>query len=128
MKPIKLPTTAAPKLPIEPTNKPSPEELLKVSTALVTLSQTCLLSPSAVIASLRCALDLYAQNAINRGFDVGTVQECEKLGQALAKALLESGTVKSGKVQTSGLVDASGAPIQSEVSGSLDTSGSVDQT
>lgn len=127
MKPIKAPSSA-PKLPIEPTNKPGPEELLKVSTALVNLSQSCLLSPSAVIASLRCALDLYAQNAINRGFDLGTVQECEKLGQALAKALLDSGAVKSGKVQTSGLVDASGAPIQTEVSGSLDTDGSVDQT
>jgi hypothetical protein len=126
MKPIKAPP-AAPKLPIEPTHKPSPEELLKVSTALVNLSQSCLLSPSAVIASLRCALDLYAQNAINRGFDVSTVQECEKLGQALAKALLDSGVVKGAKVQTLGLVDANGAPIPS-VSSEPDTSDSVDPT
>jgi hypothetical protein len=124
MKPVKVPSSA-PKLPIEPRNKPSPEELLKVSTALVNLSQSCLLSPSAVIASLRCALDLYAQNAINRGFDAATVQECEKLGQALAKALLDSGVVKGAK--TSGLVDASGAPLPS-VSSEPDTSDSVDQT
>lgn len=128
MKPIKSQTATSP-LPITPTNKPSPEELLKVSTALVALSQACLLSPSAVIASLRCALDLYSLNAVNRGFDVVTVQECEKLGQALAKALLDSGAVKLGKAQTSGLVDVTGAPIPSSpVSTELNTSTTVDKT
>lgn len=114
MKKIKA-TEAAPVLPITPTDKPNPEQLLKVSTALVQLAQSCLLSPSATIAALRCSLDLYAQNAINRGFDVNTVQECEKLGQALAKAMFDSGAVKAPKIQASPLVDASGAPLQTEV-------------
>lgn len=111
MKAIKKPSS---QLPIEPTQKPKPEELLKVSTAVVNLAQSCLLSPSAVIAALRCSLDLYAQNALNRGFDVGTVQECEKLGQALAKAFMDAGGVKAPVAATPGLVDASGMPMKAE--------------
>lgn len=100
-------------LPISPTQKPKPEDAIKVAVSLVSTAQACLLSPSAVIASLRCALDLYAQNAINKGFDVDTVGECEKMGQALAKAFMDAGGVKQ-TLSVSPLVDASGAPLQSE--------------
>lgn len=103
-----------PLLPVKPTDKPKPEELLVVASSLVATAQSCLLSPSAVIATLRCALDIYAQNAINRGFSVEVVEQCEKLGQAMAKVMIDSGKAKANMSAGSGLVDASGAPIQAE--------------
>ena len=109
MKDIKKPRAST--LPIEPTAKPSPEDLLKVAISLVKMSQECILSPSAVIAVLRCSLDVYTQNAMNRGFDLNTAQECERLGQALAKAFLDA-NAKKMQVPASPLVDASGAPLQ----------------
>lgn len=93
--------------------KPSPEDLVRVSSAVVALTQSCLLSPSAVIASLRASLDLYTQHAINRGFDVATAEQCERLGQAIAKKMLESDVVKKQQVQQIPLVDAAGNPLLS---------------
>jgi hypothetical protein len=109
MQPIKVPRKQ--QLPIKPTSKPKPEEILSVAMHNVAIAQDSLLSPSAVIAALRTALDLYTQNTINMGFDPKIAEHCESLGQAIAKKVLESKTIKT-KVQTVGaqspLVDASG--------------------
>jgi hypothetical protein len=98
-------------LPIKPTAKPDTMDMVKVSAYLVSQAQKCLLGPAPVIAALRAALDIYAQNAINRGFDVAAVAECEKLGQAVAKAVLGSSMMKNGKIEAPPLVDAQGNPI-----------------
>lgn len=100
-------------LPIKPTAKPTPEEILTVAGHLVSVTQSSLLSPSAVVSAIRCALDVYAQNLINQGFDPKIVEQCEALGQAMAKVVVESKKTKAPLSSGGGLLDANGNAIQS---------------
>lgn len=81
-------------LPIRPVEKPSTKDMTIVSMHLVSIAQRAILSPSAVIATLQCALDLYTNNAIETGFDDKVAMECQVLGARLADAILKSGAVK----------------------------------
>ncbi len=103
-------------LPITPTAKPRGDDLTKVSLALIQMAQACILSPAAVVSTLRCALDLYTTNITRTGFDEEVITECEVMGAKLAEAILESGLIKDKskpaiEVPASGLVGADGKPL-----------------
>lgn len=116
MKPIGKKST----LPIKPTDKPNPQAMAVVATAAINMVQKSILSPAAVIATLKCAYDLYLNNALSLGFSKEAAAECEKLGATLALALKKSGVVKTGgespiAVPDSGLVSVSGEPLTRDV-------------
>lgn len=99
---------------IRPTDKPTPQDMVTVATALVTEAQKALLSPSAVIAALYCAYDLYAENAKASGFDADTADKCRQLGLDIAEAVRKSGIVKTRSVvaaRPSGIVGPDGVPL-----------------
>ena len=117
MKPIGKKST----LPIKPTDKPNPQAMALVATAAINMVQKSILSPAAVIATLKCAYDLYLNNALSLGFDKETAAECDKLGSTLALALKKSGAVKTGGGESpiampdSGLVSVSGEPLTRDI-------------
>lgn len=110
---------------IKPTEKPSPQEMILVAMDVVNTVQKLILSPSAVIATLSCALDLYVKNVIAKGFDNETATQCVNLGVDMAEMIRQKGLVKSGappeiddEEETSpiinpvgGLVDVHGNPL-----------------
>ena len=91
MKPIGKKST----LPIKPTDKPNPQAMAVVATAAINMVQKSILSPAAVIATLKCAFDLYRTNAVALGFDEAAAIECDKLGTELAEAMRKSGAIKT---------------------------------
>jgi len=80
---------------IKPTEKPSPVDMTKVATDLVMQAQKCILSPSAMVGVLSCALELYAQNLEESGFDPEVVKQSRMLGADMATMIHKSGVVKS---------------------------------
>jgi hypothetical protein len=103
-------------LPIKPTEKPQPQEMATVAVAVVNVVQQSILSPAAVIATLRCAYDLYRTNALALGFNEEAATHCDNLGAQLAEAMRKSGAVKTASpiaVPDTGLVAPNGAPISS---------------
>ncbi len=115
-KPISINRNA---LPIRPTDKPKPQDMATVAIAAINVVQKSILSPAAVIATLKCAFDLYRQNAVLIGFDEAAAVECEKLGAQLAEAMRASGAVKSHSpiaVPDTNLVAPNGTPISSGTS------------
>jgi hypothetical protein len=110
-----------PSTPIKPTEQPKPQEMAAVAIAAVNVVQTSLLSPAAVIATLKCAYDLYRENALALGFNEQAAVECDTLGEQLAQAMRASGAVKSRSpspiaVPDSGLVSPNGTPLSSGTS------------
>jgi len=107
-------------LPIKPTDRPNPQAMAVVATAAINMVQKSILSPAAVIATLKCAYDLYLNNALSLGFDQAAAVECEKLGATLAVALQKSGVVKTGgspiATPGTGLVSPNGTPLNSGTS------------
>ena len=111
-------------LPIKPTNKPSGSDVTAVALAALDIAQHSLLSPAAVVSALQCAVDLYKTNIVAQGATPELVQQAAELGAQMAQAILdpamaavakaesESALVDStGARMTTGLVDASGAPL-----------------
>lgn len=107
-----------PVLPIQPTDQPRGDDIAKVAMSVVAMTQACILSPAAVVSTLRCALDLYTANATGSGFDEAVVAECEVLGAKLAESIMASGIVKKKEnpnqlwsPNTSAIVGADGKEV-----------------
>ena len=75
---------------IRPTAKPQPSEMATVAMGLIGICQNSIPSPAAVVATLRCALDLYVHNLTSKGFDPQVVVECQNLGEKLADTMYSS--------------------------------------
>jgi hypothetical protein len=103
-----------PSLPIKPTQKPNGQDLATVAMATLDLTQHSLLSPSAVVTALKCALTVYETSIMAKGFDPDVVAACEKLGTEMAEALLKPKEQPAIVVQESTLVDMDGNPLQIE--------------
>lgn len=103
-------------LPIKPTQKPDGEEISAVAMAALDIAQHSLLSPAAVVSSLRCALEVYERNIEAKGFDPVIIEKCEALGVEMARVLLETRANpqivgSDGRKVPTGLVDATGNTV-----------------
>lgn len=107
---------------IKPTEKPSPQEMILVAMDVVNTVQKLILSPSAVIATLSCALDLYVKNVIAKGFDNETATQCVNLGVDMAEMIRQKGLVKSGAPPETD-DDEEPSPIINPVGGLVDVHG-----
>jgi len=112
-KQIKVPANRV--LPIQPTEKPSPQDVMIVAQAAIDIAQRCLLNPGAVISCLKAAGDAYARNAENMGMPKDLVEQSEVLGLAIGGALLKAASQPEpeSRILTpdSRLVGTDGQPI-----------------
>lgn len=105
------------RLPIKPTGNPKPGEVIAVAQEILEIAQLSILNPAAVISALKCAEATYCTNAESKGMDPETIEHSQVLGLTLSKVILKAHNEKSSTIVTpdSRLVDASGAPIVSEL-------------
>lgn len=109
-------------LPIKPTEKPQPQDMAAVALAIINTTQKSILSPAAVMATLKCAYDLYRTNAVALGFHEEAAVECDKLGAQLAEAMRRSGAIKTQSpiaVPDTTLVAPNGQPLHHTLAGAV---------
>ncbi len=102
------------KLPIKPTKKPNGTDISEVALHVLDIAQFSLLSPAAVVSSLRCALAIYEEHMHAKGFSEEAIKQCEVLGVDLAHMIL-----KPKEQPAPGLVDSLGAPLTQETAQTL---------
>jgi hypothetical protein len=111
----KIKRPSGPALPIKPTGKPSPQEVMLVTQAMLDIVQRSLLNPAAVISALKCAEATYCTNAETQGMSAANIENSQVLGITLSKVMLkahEDKTPRSGIVTPdSRLIGPDGQPL-----------------